>query len=159
MLQAILNWTDGHPYMTQRLCEAVINSKDTGSEIARVDRIAEQVFLSTGGSRDPNLSYAEKRLEKNPMLASMLRIYSMLLDGQSVEHQREDPVQTELRLAGLVARRLVDGRHVLKIRNRIFASVFDRAWLRTQEAHRRIDEPLQRWLASGKHLDAHPTAD
>ncbi len=153
LLQAVLSYTDGHPYMTQRLCESLINAKDLGTEEGRVQRQVEQVFLAEGRSRDPNLAYAEKRLDKNPKLISMLRIYGRLLEGQPVEHEREDPVQMELRLAGLVARRTVNGRSFLQVRNRIFASVFDSAWLQAHRVHRLLDEPMRRWLSSDKQGD------
>ncbi len=60
-----------------------------------------------------------------------------LLAGQRVPPDERDEVELSLRLAGMAAVRR-DGRGAfLRVRNRIFATVFDRRWAREKEAEPR----------------------
>ncbi|HMU37603.1 MAG TPA: AAA-like domain-containing protein [Pseudomonadota bacterium] len=153
LLAAVLYWTDGHPYMTQRICEALTHDQSRDREEERVERIVESVFLRDGRNREPNLTYAESRLRNHPQLGPLLSVYRNLLQGIPILAERDDPIQMELHLAGLVARRNIDGKSQLAVRNRIFATVYDLNWVRSKESRRMLDEPLLRWLASSKQSD------
>ncbi len=153
LLAAVMSWTDGHPYMTQRICEALTHDQSTDSEEDRVHRIVEAVFLREGRNREPNLTYVESRLRNHQQLGPMLSLYRNLLMAEPILAERDDPVQMELHLSGLVARRNIDGHTRLAVRNQIFATVYDLAWVRSKESRRMLDEPLLRWIGSGKQND------
>lgn len=153
LLSEVLGWTDGHPYMTQRICEVLTRSPSSVPEAERVLRIVEETFLRDGRDREPNLTYVESRLRDHRQLGPMLQLYRSLLQNKEVEAAWDNPVQLEMHLAGLVARRTKDGHARLVVRNRIFATVFDLAWVRAKESRRLLDEPLLRWIESGKQND------
>src|SRR5215469_2442248 len=57
VLRRIIHWTGGHPYLTQRLCQAVAQEGGIQSP-AVVDRLCEQLFLSNRArERDDNLLF------------------------------------------------------------------------------------------------------
>src|SRR5262249_36067604 len=57
LLERVLHWTGGHPYLTQRLCEAIAD--DSGlRETADVDRLCEDLFFSDRAKeQDTNLLF------------------------------------------------------------------------------------------------------
>src|SRR5205823_8596532 len=68
LLQRILYWTGGRPYLTQRLCQAVAeehvgNPKSEIRHLKSVDRHCEALFLSAGAQeRDDNLIFVRECL-------------------------------------------------------------------------------------------------
>src|SRR5207237_703130 len=67
LLQRIFFWTGGHPYLTQRLCEAVAealilqNRKGISVYLPLVDRICEELFLSANArERDDNIIFVRE---------------------------------------------------------------------------------------------------
>lgn len=158
LLRAIFSWTSGHPYMTQRLCQAAVEERATGpsSEEARIDALVEQLFLRRGRVLDASLAATEKcfgreQEQRSQRTAAMLHLYERLRAGQRVPAQGHDPIQMELRLTGMAAEREDADGPFLVVRNRIFAAVFDPAWVGDKIAERRLSEPLSLWLASGGH--------
>ena len=146
LLDRVLWWTAGHPYMTMRLCGELVRR---GPSVDAVDELAGELFLATGRVDDSNLAYAERRLLADPRAAALLRLYGELLEGRQVPARRDDEVQAGLRLTGMASA----GAGGLRVRNRIFAQVFDGGWVREQEAARVLSEPLRRWLDAGRRPD------
>jgi hypothetical protein len=135
-LDPILEWTEGHPYMTQRVCEALVREGVERELPPRVQiaRLVGELFLRRGRVEDLNLAaverlFARDKARRPPHAAAMLALYRRLLDDEHVLAVSDDPVQAALRLAGLSAER-DDGATVwLRVRNPIVASVFDEAWV------------------------------
>jgi WD40 repeat protein len=129
LLQRVLYWTDGHPYLTQRLCQAVAED-GTVTTPAGVDRLCEELFLSPRArEKDDNLLFVRERLlrsEADP--AGLLDLYGQVRRGNRVRDDETNALISLLRLAGIV--RVEAG--VLRVRNRIYAHVFDRRWVTTQ---------------------------
>jgi hypothetical protein len=127
LLDRVLYWTGGHPYMTPRLCQALAEDASMVSA-AQVDRHCTDLFLTTQArSQDHNLRFVSERLlggEADP--ASVLDLYARVQRGQRVRDDDTNPLITLLRLAGIIQ---VRG-SLLQVRNRIYARVFDRAWIR-----------------------------
>jgi WD40 repeat protein len=129
LLRRILYWTDGHPYLTQRLCREV--AETAGSHDARaVDRICRSLFLTPGAqNRDDNLLFVHKRLvNRDDDVAAYLDLYQRIRAGHPVRCDETDPRVPELRLSGIVR----DEKGLLRVRNRIYHRVFDQRWLETQ---------------------------
>jgi hypothetical protein len=141
LLDAVLDWTDGHPYMTQRVCEEVAARH---IPVRRVPVLVRELFLRRGRVEDPNLSYAERQFSRRlapVQVGAMLALYKRLVGGERLPVDDADEVAMALRLAGMAAPRH-DGHGVrLCVRNRIFAAVFDRAWVREKE--RELKEVLR----------------
>ena len=127
MLQRVMYWTGGHPYLTQRLCSSVANHTD-GTAPADVDRACREDFIAHPASeRDDNLSFVRQRLlHSHTDQAGLLDLYLKVLRRQRVEADETKPLVASLRLTGIV--RTAGSR--LEARNRIYAAVFDRDWVR-----------------------------
>lgn len=134
LLSRILYWTNGHPYLTQRLCRVVseINQKRAGAGRAvdtaeEVDRVCSDLFLSHSGRElDDNLVYVRKRmLRSGGDLRKLLALYARIYKYQSVRDDASNPLIDHLRMAGIS--RSVNG--ILQVRNRVYYHVFDLAWI------------------------------
>jgi TolB-like protein/Tfp pilus assembly protein PilF len=129
LLKRVLEWTHGHPYLTQRLCKALADDTklSTGDF---VDDLCRAMFLSPGALiEEPNLSFVRTHLlDSKQDRGEVLRLYERVLAGEGVPDNEQIPAVNLLRLSGLV--RLERG--VLVVRNRIYAKVFDSSWVREQ---------------------------
>lgn len=157
-LDEIYAWTAGHPYMTQVLCQELVKQRGAqaqGTAAERVQRAVSMRFLRSGRSVDENLSYAEKRLQQSPHKAELLILYRRLLDDARVPLDTGDAIQQELMMCGLAA--LCDAcepQPLLQVRNRVFARVFDAAWVQEKEAQRLLTTAYRRWHeAGGRDVD------
>lgn len=133
-LDAVLEWTEGHPYMTQRICEVLARDGVDGAVPSRVHvaRVVGEMFLQRGRVEDLNLSAVERSFAKDrfgKQAQPMLELYRRLLDNEHVLAMSDDPVQASLRLSGMAAER-DDGATIwLRVRNPIVAGVFDHGWV------------------------------
>jgi WD40 repeat protein len=133
LLQRVLYWTGGHPYLTQRLCKAVADSstsRNPQSAICNpqsIDRLCGELFLSAQArEKDDNLLFVRDRLLRSEVeLAALLDLYGRIRKGERVRPDDTNALLDVLRLSGIL--RLEAGR--LVVRNRIYDRVFDRAWV------------------------------
>ncbi len=126
LLHRILYWTNGHPYLTQALCQAAASDESINGP-AGVDRLCESLFLSSSArDRDDNLLFVREWLLRSQVdRSALLGLYGSVLAGERVPFDRTSELVEVLRLSGVV--RVVDG--FLAIRNRIYYRVFDHNWL------------------------------
>jgi WD40 repeat protein len=127
LMDRIYYWTSGHPYLTQRLCQAVA-ADDAHLTAGSVDACAARLFLSVKAQRqDSNLSFVQQRMlpMEEEQRVGLLTLYAKVLSGKSVLDSDTVAYVSELKLAGIV--QAVSGR--LAVRNRIYAQVFDRGWI------------------------------
>jgi AAA-like domain/PEGA domain len=126
LLQRIIYWTGGHPYLTQRLCRAVANDGKI-YDISGVDRLCEELFLSNRArERDDNLLFVRQRMLRSEVdTAALLLLYERVRDGKTVRDDETSPLISVLRLSGIT--RVENG--LLKARNRIYNKVFDDKWV------------------------------
>lgn len=158
LLDAIQAWSDGHPYMTMRIC-AELAERGRIPVAAIADRVAEvvrEVFLNDA-LHDPNLDYAFRRFDHESdgvTRTEKVALYRQLLAGVEVRPDEHSAAQLDLRLCGMV--KLIDDTNyaTLRLRNRIFATVFNARWLRTKEEQRFLTEALWHWLDVGKSDEA-----
>lgn len=154
-LDAIYDWTCGHPYFTQALCMELLEKPwaATDSQKNHVEKCVIERFLQDGAAGESNLNYAEKRLTQSENKSALLSLYRNILRTGSVQANSSDAVQFELQLCGLCTqRRDASGQIFLHVRNRIFSTVFDLNWLRGKEVQRFLSESLTRWQDGGKQL-------
>jgi tetratricopeptide (TPR) repeat protein len=126
LLKRVLHWTGGHPYLTQRLCQAVAEDGDITSAPG-VDKLCEEMFLSSRArERDDNLLFVRERILRSEAdRAALLDLYARVRAGKSVPDDDADRAVGVLRLSGIA--RVEAGR--LRVRNRIYEHVFDRDWI------------------------------
>jgi WD40 repeat protein len=126
LLKRVLYWTGGHPYLTQRLCQAVAEDGSiTGDK--GVDRLCKELFTSPRAQEsDHNLLFVrEQLLRGGPDPSSLLDLYAKVWKRRNVGDARNDQRISLLRLSGVT--RAESGR--LKVRNRIYNCVFDKTWI------------------------------
>ncbi|HMY75563.1 MAG TPA: AAA-like domain-containing protein, partial [Blastocatellia bacterium] len=125
LLQRILFWTNGHPYLTQRLCQVVAEDATIHNAMG-VDVACDELFFARRArEQDNNLLFVRTRLLKGETdVAGLLTLYRQVLSGRRVEDAEADPLVTTLRLAGVV--RVENG--CLRPRNPIYEKAFDDEW-------------------------------
>ncbi len=130
LLNRVLYWTGGHPYLTQRLCRLV--AEDTAAlRNEDVDRLCTDLFLAHKASEsDDNLQFVRNRLLQSEVdLTALLDLYAKVRQNARVADDETNALTSVLKLSGIV--RVERGE--LKVRNRIYARVFDRDWVRTHK--------------------------
>ncbi|MBI3423092.1 MAG: AAA-like domain-containing protein [Acidobacteria bacterium] len=138
-LARIHYWTNGHPYLTQRLCQAVAeaNLQAANHTPQFVDELCVELFFTRRAQeRDDNLLFVRERLLCHEAdVASLLDLYAKVRKGRRVAADEAAPLVSALRLAGvtrgapagLAPAGLMEAG--LQVRNRIYARVFDAAWI------------------------------
>jgi len=126
MMERILYWTAGHPYLTQNLCWH--SARNATWEI---DELVQQLFLSRRAAREEtNLKFVRERLTQGGSdVVNVLQVYRRVVTGQPVREDPTSPVHASLKLAGLVK---TDSSGELKVRNRIYQRVFSENWVRLE---------------------------
>jgi WD40 repeat protein len=152
LLEAILDWTGGQPFLTQKICRLVCRTKDTatGTEVAFVKQLVHQQVLENWELHD--VPEHLRTIRDRILLGEKQRVGRLLELGRQIVQQGgvaadASPEQTILRLAGLVVDR--DGQ--IQIYNRIYSKVFDQAWFERELAKLRpYALELEAWSASDR---------
>jgi hypothetical protein len=143
LLDRILHWTHGHPYLTQHLAREVAErwaaDPPPTSVTEGVDALCEALFLGPRAREtDDNLLYVRERLLRADMdLASLLELYEQVLAGRTVPDDELNDAVNQLLLAGIV--RVDRGR--LVVRNRIYERVFDTRWVQATKPLAELETP------------------
>jgi WD40 repeat protein len=126
ILERVLHWTRGHPYLTQRLCSALA-ARHAPLSPRQVDAVCRELFLNKQAQEtDDNLAFVRNRLlQDGPERTAALDVYRQILEGRKISDDATNPVHTAIRLSGIASVR--DG--ILTVRNRIYARVFDARWV------------------------------
>ncbi|MDJ0592003.1 MAG: CHASE2 domain-containing protein [Pleurocapsa sp. MO_226.B13] len=146
-LAEILSWTGGQPFLTQKLCQLVVE-KGNQAETVVVAELVERYIIDDWESQDEpeHLRTIRDRLcwRNSAQTIRLLGLYRQILvrgqirSNNSTEHM-------ELRLSGLV----VEKRGYLEVNNPIYACVFNLAWVDRQLAQLRpYDRQLTAWIAT-----------
>ena len=126
LLERVLYWTGGHPYLTQRLCRAIAEDRSLLTP-ADVDRTCDELFLSDRArDRDDNLLFVRQWLLSSDVdRTGLLDLYRRVLQKKDVKDNETDPFVTVLRLSGIARR----SGGFLRVRNRVYSQVFNRRWI------------------------------
>jgi WD40 repeat protein len=154
VLAAILDWTGGQPFLTQKLCKiAVDNFKQTQQcflpqvEKEWIQKLVNEHILQNWESQDEpqHLKTIRDRLIRNKRTTShLLSLYRQILQNGFIEVD-DSPEQREFVLTGLVAKQ----KNHLVVRNLIYQKIFNLNWVEQQFdnlcpfAHR-----LKKWIDS-----------
>ncbi len=141
LLDRVLYWTGGHPYLTHKLCASLATTKLKDGEMQVVDELVDTLFLPGANWSDTHLAYVRDYLvdnKDNPY--TLLELYRKILSGEPIADDERSSVHASLKLSGIV--KAAPNRQ-LQPRNRIYERVFDLAWVETaqcsQEPRRLID--------------------
>ncbi|MEQ8758088.1 MAG: GAF domain-containing protein [Coleofasciculus sp. G1-WW12-02] len=130
ILAAILEWTGGQPFLTQKLCHLIINSDSSptpGKEDEWVAQIVQQRILENWEATDepPHLKTIRDRLFRiGQRNRGLLGLYQQILQ-QGELHASDSSEQRELCLSGVAIKQ--EGK--LRVCNRIYAAIFNDSWV------------------------------
>ncbi len=150
VLKAILDWTGGQPFLTQKLCDLLLIKSaiiPLGQEQEYVNKIVSSLVIDNWESHDEpvHLKTIRERIFRNEKRAGrLLGMYQQILQ-QGFLNTDESPEQTELRLSGLVVKR--HGK--LVVYNRIYQEIFNSKWVNKElEKIRPYSEMFMAWITS-----------
>jgi WD40 repeat protein len=128
VLKWVLNWTGGHPYLTQRLCRAITEQGKSSCSEADVECVVSNTFFGEMSKQDNNLQFVRDMLTKRaPDLFGVLTTYrDIRRSKRPVLDEEQSLVKSHLKLSGVVRRENTS----LKIRNLIYRKVFDDRWVK-----------------------------
>jgi formylglycine-generating enzyme required for sulfatase activity len=126
IFKRIYHWTNGHPYLTQRLCLAVSESQDGQWDEQGLDALVTKLFLTEEARKETNLKYVQDRILANQRKIDLLHLYRKVLRGKQVEDDGQSLLQNQLKLSGLIK---VD-KGKLSIRNQIYRRAFNDGWIK-----------------------------
>ncbi|MEM9536073.1 MAG: AAA-like domain-containing protein [Cyanobacteria bacterium P01_E01_bin.45] len=152
VLQLVLDWSGGQPFLTQKICQAIARlptslPEDPAAIALWVETFVRDCIITNWETRDEpeHLRTIRNRLLQNESrVGRLLGIYRRILEYGNVRVDGS-PEQVELQLSGLVVKRL--GR--LVVRNRIYQEVFDLDWVDDVLANSRPEfyaKALETWV-------------
>lgn len=152
ILREVLNWTGGQPFLTQKICQMIVDYEEgipaNKNEIPKcIEKFVNSNVIENWEEQDnpQHLRTIRDRIinSKEPTF-KLLKLYLKI--WQQKELQADDsPEQSELILSGLI----VENKGKLKINNRIYESVFNSRWVAEILADKRpYEEELLGWQAS-----------
>ncbi|NET42491.1 AAA-like domain-containing protein, partial [Okeania sp. SIO2B3] len=129
MLQEILNWTGGQPFLTQKLCQLIRNSKipiPVNGETEWIENLVQEKILTNWETQDEpeHLKTIRDRILYSPNKTQLLTIYQQLWEEKEIVSV-DIPEEKELCLSGLIKKQ----KGLLKIHNRIYELIFNRGWI------------------------------
>jgi WD40 repeat protein len=161
VLTEILDWTNGQPFLTQKICQILLAEPQpqtfTNDWLNQV--IQQRVIHNWGGQDEPeHLKTIRDRILRNEkQLNRLLGIYGQILDQGEIVYD-ESSEQMELLLSGLVTKQSIDHQNttpVLRISNRIYAAIFSKSWLEQELVKLRpYRESIKGWLVANEQDDS-----
>lgn len=151
VLEAVLNWTGGQPFLTQKICNLIFAADAPILEREEADRVEQLVRTKLIENWEAQDEPEHFKTIRDRLLRSgeqrtgrLLGLYQQIMQHGELATD-DSPAQMELRLTGLVVR--LEGK--LKVYNRIYALVFNRDWLERSLAELRpYAQSLNAWVAS-----------
>lgn len=140
LLDRVFHWTSGHPYLTQKICHALVERIDqsNGTKAAEgihnslhvdtqsIDHLVHRLFLEIDAQNEDNLKFVHSNIQASTDRNRLLQIYRRVYNGTRVGEDERSPLHNRLKLIGLV--RSCAG--VLKVRNEIYRQVFNPDWIK-----------------------------
>ena len=150
-LGAVLHWSGGQPYLTQKLLELLSQSSPSEEDTAtRVGQLVQHQVIDNWEAQDPQdhlKSICDRLLAgEESNRGRLLGLYQQVLEEGEVPLEQSEDHQF-LRLTGVVSAQ--DGR--LRLANPIYGAVFSRDWVQHQLAALRppiYGEAIRAWEAA-----------
>lgn len=143
VLEQILAWTGGQPFLTQKLCNLIPDI----TNIAEVEKLVRTRIIENWESQDEpeHLRTIRDRILSNEQhVGRLLGLYKQILQQGEIVGD-DSPEQMELQLSGLVVKQ----QEKLRIYNRIYKWVFHQIWVEKQlQEIRPYGEQIKTWLNS-----------
>ncbi len=126
-LDRIWQWTNGQPYLCQKLCRALSRETVEGDVEARVDQLVTKLLAGRAALHsEPHLNHIHRRVVTDRRdHEAMLNAYGRMRKGLDVPWEPASRALRKLRATGLVR---VDDSGLLVPSNRVYATVFTARW-------------------------------
>ena len=129
LLKAVLAWTNGQPFLTQKLCQLIRQTSSSipmNQEASWIEKLVQDNVIKNWESQDEpeHLRTIRDRLLKSQRATELLKIYQQILQKEAVA-VTDSSEEKELLLTGLVVKE--DG--FLQVSNHIYQSIFNIQWL------------------------------
>ncbi|NEQ68626.1 MAG: septal ring lytic transglycosylase RlpA family protein [Symploca sp. SIO2D2] len=146
VLQAVLHWTNGQPFLTQKLCQLVSTTDDDikeGEEEEKIRDLVQNKIIRCWEYDDPQEHFRTIRdriLINNENATKLLKIYQKILKKGDIVFDNESRYQLQLKLSGLV----ISKEKQLVISNRIYKSVFNQNWI--NESKKKLSKQSTKYI-------------
>ncbi len=126
-LDRIFYWTAGQPYLSQKLARSVSRETRDGDIAAIVDSIATQQLGGRAAiHNEPHMSHIHREvINDSKRSEALLNLYGRICKNVAVATDLGSPTQRRLIALGLI---VIDDEGQLKVRNRLYQSVFTARW-------------------------------
>jgi len=126
-LDRIYYWTAGQPYLSQKLARSISREQISGNIAAHVDRIATQQLAGRAAlHNEPHMSHIHREVVNDVKRREvLLNLFGRICKNVAVATDLGSSAQRRLIAIGLIR---IDDEGQLKIRNRLYASVFTARW-------------------------------
>ncbi|MBD2211233.1 AAA-like domain-containing protein [Nostoc linckia FACHB-104] len=149
LLRWVLEWTGGHPYLTQRLCSILSEQGKDSWSSAALEQVVSSTFFGDRSQQDNNLQFVRDMLTKRaPNKDQVLTVYREI---HSLRHpvfdEEQSIIKSHLKLSGVVRRE----DSALRVRNRIYQEVFNAEWVENELGQMRpYSQALTAWLETNR---------
>jgi PAS domain S-box-containing protein len=129
ILKAVLAWTNGQPFLTQKLCKLIRNTSapiPPNGEAEWIEQLVQTQIIDNWESQDEpeHLRTIRDRITKSQQAPQLLALYQQVWAHSAVAIANS-PSERELLLSGIVIKHQSN----LIVQNRIYASIFNRDWI------------------------------
>jgi WD40 repeat protein len=134
VLERVLYWTGGHPYLTGKALKRLNELGQTELSQREIDAQIEGLFMGTLSNADQQVEFVRKMLVNQPPripveeTPSLLEMYQQVWKKRRIADEKQSRVKSHLKLSGAV--RVRQG--YFEIRNLIYRTVFNERWVKKQ---------------------------
>ena len=147
VIEEILDWTGGQPFLTQKLCKLMVDESFKDNPCSVTELVRAKIIDNWESQDNPeHLRTIRNRICSDDQRASyLLELYQQV--RQSGELATNNSIEvSELQLSGLVVKR----QDKLRVYNKIYREIFDFNWIENQLNNLRpYSENFRFWVASG----------
>jgi GH24 family phage-related lysozyme (muramidase)/O-acetyl-ADP-ribose deacetylase (regulator of RNase III) len=127
VMDSVFEWTNGHPYLTQRLCSLMFNDGRSSWSKSAVNELVTTQLLPNVAT-DPNLVLVRDKLLGTSGRFEVLKQYQLCLREKSERTKANNATLADLVEAGVVKHESSG----YEVRNRIYREVFNDEWVNAQ---------------------------
>ena len=124
ILERIFYWTNGHPYLTQKLCKEIVESDKSNWNRDEIDLLVKELFLSNDARKETNLKFIQDIILNDEKHEELLLLYKRILSGESVVDDNQSIIHSKIKISGLTH----SSNGLLVINNQIYREVFNLDW-------------------------------
>ena len=125
ILEWVFEWTNGHPYLTQKICAMLSQLRESKTAITK-DKVSKIVQTAFGGMQDGNLQFVRTMLlVRAKDSRGVMKLYQQVLLDREVSDSELSINKSHLKLSGVV--RVVSGYY--RVSNKIYENAFNLDWV------------------------------